>query len=515
MNLKDYPFLNGLYTESQNLAAARLMDVIVKDPKASDRMKAELESGIDCTDKSRLELVGNIQLDRLTDLEERYVESTLLKIRDEINDKVLVDDPTKYACVIHENGKIWMEMDLLDEYKESMRPYVEGNFPNRVIAKSGNPSFARNRINEIGRNIVGRGSIDPNEVKKLGNLISEHMLFEWAPRFNKIDIITCSAPQNTISYKIEPLTEETAIRLMMGESTIDELVRESDTVSMKISESVFSSLKSPKALCDFMERAVKMYDDDIPAYGESFVRALVTSPMSYKLAFTDPDLLGHLESTLLQLFSYQGFDSNDPSSLHLMTEDVFALTSLYAGVPEAENIEELSKQKTKVIDAFKEDSRYMYVSPKHAKEIIKSLDKVYSEKSAVIGNRKLQKWYLENSKTVQPMTEAWGVKKKKKLKKIPLSTIAYVQVEGENIRNANDKYMIAAYCLGKIELVEWYIELLQSGSEKYEVPHDLRYLERMRTDLLAAYKTIMSRPIPRADRPIVDINYPEDLPMGK
>ncbi|MBD5584646.1 MAG: hypothetical protein HDQ88_06145 [Clostridia bacterium] len=113
------------------------------------------------------------------------------------------------------------------------------------------------------------------------------------------------------------------------------------------------------------------------------------------------------------------------------------------------------------------------------------------------------------------MTEAWGTKRKKRLKKIPLSTIAYVQVEGENIRDANDKYMIAAYCLGKIELVEWYIELIQSGSEKYEVPHDLRYLERMRTDLLAAYKTIMSRPIPRQDRPIIDIKYPEDLPMGK
>ena len=515
MNLKDYPYLNALYTESQNLAAARIMDVIVKDPKASSRMKSELESAIDCTDKRRLELLGNVQLGNMTELEEKYVESTLLRVRDEINSKVLVDDPTKYACVINEKGKIWMEMVLSDEYIASMRPYVEHSFFSRSIAKRGNPSFGRNRIHELGRSIVGRGSIEPYEVTKLENLITEHMLFEWADRFNKVEITTCPAPQNTISYKMEPLTEDTAIKLMSGEYTMDDIVIKPSTISMKISESVFSSFQSPGALCDFMERAVKMYNEDIPAYGEFFTRALATSPMSYKLAFSNPQLLGHLESTMLQLFSYQGFDSNDPSDLQLTTEDVYALTSLYAGVPEAHDVDELKKQKTKVIDAFKEDSKYIYISPKHTKEIVESLEKVYSEKSAVIGNSKLQEWYLENSKTVQPITEAWGTKRKKRLKKIPLSTIAYVQVEGENIRDANDKYMIAAYCLGKIELVEWYIELIQSGSEKYEVPHDLRYLERMRTDLLAAYKTIMSRPIPRQDRPIIDIKYPEDLPMGK
>ncbi|HBA49419.1 MAG TPA: hypothetical protein DCZ91_16810 [Lachnospiraceae bacterium] len=44
---------------------------------------------------------------------------------------------------------------------------------------------------------------------------------------------------------------------------------------------------------------------------------------------------------------------------------------------------------------------------------------------------------------------------------------------------------IASYCLSKIEIVEWYIELLDVGSKKYVVPHSKPYLENVRTQLLA------------------------------
>ena len=114
-----------------------------------------------------------------------------------------------------------------------------------------------------------------------------------------------------------------------------------------------------------------------------------------------------------------------------------------------------------------------------------------------------------NDPSVKYFQEKFGIKK---LKPIPLSTIAYVQVEGENIKTANDKYMIASYCLGKIELVEWYIELIDAGSKKYIVPHDKKYLERMRNQLIASYNYVMRRPIKDPNEPqTFRVVYPGDL----
>ena len=59
---------------------------------------------------------------------------------------------------------------------------------------------------------------------------------------------------------------------------------------------------------------------------------------------------------------------------------------------------------------------------------------------------------------------------RKKLKKIPSDLVSYIQIETEAIKDANDKMMISSYCLGKLELVNWYLELLEVGSKKYIVP---------------------------------------------
>ena len=123
-------------------------------------------------------------------------------------------------------------------------------------------------------------------------------------------------------------------------------------------------------------------------------------------------------------------------------------------------------------------------------------------------------WILENTDIesmrsadyrTTALYEKFGVKK---LKKIPSDLVAYISIETEAIKDANDKMMIASYCLGKLEIVEWYIELLEVGSNKYVVPHTKPQLEAIRTQLLACYKKIMATPIPKADRPIIDIKYP-------
>lgn len=98
----------------------------------------------------------------------------------------------------------------------------------------------------------------------------------------------------------------------------------------------------------------------------------------------------------------------------------------------------------------------------------------------------------------------------RKLKKIPYDLVSYIQIETEAIKDANDKMMISSYCLYKLEVVNWYLELLEVGSRKYIVPQNKAQLEMIRDQLLACHKEIMGVKITNPnDRPIFDIKYPK------
>ena len=100
--------------------------------------------------------------------------------------------------------------------------------------------------------------------------------------------------------------------------------------------------------------------------------------------------------------------------------------------------------------------------------------------------------------------------KKKKLKKIPYDLVSYIQIETEAIQDSNDKMMISSYCLHKLEVVNWYLELLETGSEKYIVPQSKAHLEMVRDQLMACHKEIMAVKITKPkDRSSMDFQYPE------
>ena len=100
--------------------------------------------------------------------------------------------------------------------------------------------------------------------------------------------------------------------------------------------------------------------------------------------------------------------------------------------------------------------------------------------------------------------------KPKKLKKIPSDLVSYIQIEIEAIKDANDKMMISSYCLGKLEVVNWYLKLLEVGSKKYIVPQSKAHLEMVKDQLMACHKAIMGVKITSPkDRPLLDIKYPK------
>jgi len=98
----------------------------------------------------------------------------------------------------------------------------------------------------------------------------------------------------------------------------------------------------------------------------------------------------------------------------------------------------------------------------------------------------------------------------RKLKRIPSDLVSYIQIETEAIRDANDKMMISSYCLHKLDVVNWYLELLEVGSRKYIVPHSKAHLEMVRNQLMECHKAIMAVKLARpGERPLLDVKYPK------
>ena len=70
--------------------------------------------------------------------------------------------------------------------------------------------------------------------------------------------------------------------------------------------------------------------------------------------------------------------------------------------------------------------------------------------------------------------------------------------------------MISSYCFHKLEVINWYIELLEVGSKKYAVLQSKVHLEMVRDQLMECHKQIKSMKIKKpSDRSIIDIKGPK------
>lgn len=98
--------------------------------------------------------------------------------------------------------------------------------------------------------------------------------------------------------------------------------------------------------------------------------------------------------------------------------------------------------------------------------------------------------------------EGFMMKRPKKLKAIDIrGIVSYVTIEMNDIKDANDQAMIAGYVCSKLELIDFYITVLDTHDDRYVVPHTRQYLvdgQRQLSDLLT--RILKIRPINRADR---------------
>jgi len=97
----------------------------------------------------------------------------------------------------------------------------------------------------------------------------------------------------------------------------------------------------------------------------------------------------------------------------------------------------------------------------------------------------------------------------KKLKPIPSNLLSYIQIEGEAIKDSTDKQMIVSYAHGKMDTINWYVDLLTVGSDKYVVPHSLEHLNSIKQQLQSLIDKIMNTPIPSQPSSQSSYNYPK------
>jgi hypothetical protein len=108
--------------------------------------------------------------------------------------------------------------------------------------------------------------------------------------------------------------------------------------------------------------------------------------------------------------------------------------------------------------------------------------------------------------------ESFFTKKPKKLKPIPRSVIAYITVETNAVQDSHDQAMISGYTCSKLELVDFYLNVLDQHDDRYIVPHTRDYLVSMQAELNRLLAQILKiRPVNKNDRVWqVNVNYPEN-----
>lgn len=108
--------------------------------------------------------------------------------------------------------------------------------------------------------------------------------------------------------------------------------------------------------------------------------------------------------------------------------------------------------------------------------------------------------------------EGFITRRPKKLKQIPRDIIPYISIEMNAIKDTNDQAMLSGYTCAKLELVDFYLNVIDTNDDRYIVPHNRQYLVTMQTELNKLLSQILRiKPINRNDRVWrVNVNYPED-----
>lgn len=352
------------------------------------------------------------------------------------------------------------------------------------------------------------------------NIITKNLLPIWTKGYHKFSITLDSYQSfHTLEFKTPPMTQDFVSRFINGRESLNGFLHRSPDIKIKMSPRIFHTMKNPDDAFRFFKAAIKYYDSGLEKAGVKLMTEAMRMNHELKHLVASTKLSGIVTYPMKLLFVFDDVNMSNVDTFKLSSGDINSVNKFIRGI--YTNYAAPEKEKKKIVEDVKEMVKALresadndttkdlilfpeavekYLFEGFTKEIKEADNKWISEQVDLEWN------YKQKNSNVKYLQEKFGVKK---LKKIPTDLVAYIQIETESIKDSNDKMMISSYCLGKIEIVEWYIELLEVGSKKYIVPHTKPYLEAVRTQLLACFKKIMNTPIPKKDRPLIDIQYPK------
>lgn len=434
------------------------------------------------------------------------------------------------------NGK-YIAIQVIGEYAKKLKSYLEDPKENPLTeAATGTPEYnvdmteaeAKRTLRTLSQTIINDTAnkkdykVSQYTANIYANIITKNLLPVWAKGFRKFSI-TLDSYQSffTFEFKTPPMTQDFVSRFVAGRESINGFIHRNAEIKVKMSPRIFHTMKNPDDAFNFFKSAIKYYDSGLEKASERLMVEVMRLNREMKHLISTTKLSGIVTYPMSLLFVFDDVKMDTKDTFRISQEDIKTINQFVKGI--YTKYASPDKERRKIVDDVKDMVKALRESCDPENETISALkylpeavEKYLFEGYSNELKEFNEKWIYEQldldwsrkqqNGQVQYLQEKFGVKK---LKKIPTDLVAYITIEAESIKDANDKMMISSYCLGKIEIVEWYIELLEVGSKKYIVPHTKPYLESVRTQLLACFKKIMDTPIPKNNRPLIDIQYPK------
>lgn len=465
---------------------------------------------------------------------ENALRELMKAVNDKLSKKFHRENPTKYLGLEGDEGKEFFVIECYGDYATKLKAYLDnpksGSFteaatPGQEYNANMTEAEAKRTLHTLSQSIIN------NKGKKVtqytaniyANIITKNLLSKWAPGYQRFSITLDDYQSfNYFNFRVPKMTSDFVGRFIEGKEKLEGLLHRNPEIRVKMSPRLFSNMTNADEAFNFFKAAIKYYDNSLEKYARALMAEVMKLDRPTKNLIATTKLSGIVTLPMSLLFSFDDVKMSDTSTFKVSQSDIKAvnqfvknITTRYAA-PEKEK-SAIIKDLKEMVSSLRDVTVSMNENTGNLLDLPETVEKYYNGGFNSVMEQARQKFYeeqidvaamrMQQNPEVRLLTEKFGVKK---LKKIPTDLVAYITIEAESIKDANDKMMIASYCLGKIEIVEWYIELLEVGSNKYIVPHTKPYLESVRTQLLACYKKIMATPIPKQqDRPLIDIQYPK------
>lgn len=381
------------------------------------------------------------------------------------------------------------------------------------------PSNPRATLDSLADTILKSQSVTPAVANTIATVITTHLLKEWAPGYTKFNIVLSKANTgNTLELKIPTMTRDFIGRFVESRESVEGFLHQNPTITVRMSSGIFRTMKNKSDLYTFFRSLIKYYADGLPRCALRLQSAIGTLHRKQKFQLTQSTLRGLVVLPFKMLTVFDDVDMTK-KNFNVTTKEIASVCKYITDIAQNHSSDDKNSildGLRNIIDAFNECTEF--------DENLKAIRAAFTylqegfmdsdawEKSNGIWQDQqvdLQETYHHPDPEVAYLQEANRVKK---LKKLPRDLVAYITIETESIEDANDKMMIASYCLGKLDIVEWYIELIDTANPRYIVPHPRPYLVTLRTELLECYKNIMATKIPdKKNRPYLDVQYPAGL----